>query len=74
MAAGLSRDDFPDDPSEDFQRPVRVVAAAGLAGPFIAFETDPESGRKIKKIWRYQQFRAVNKAVARVAEGKLKTT
>ena len=36
------------------------------------FETDPETGRKIKKVCRYQQFRAVNKAVTRVAEGSQK--
>jgi len=34
---------------------------------FIVFEIDPETGKKIKKICRYQQFRAVNKAVQRVA-------
>ena len=34
------------------------------------FEVDPETGRKIKKVCRYQQFRAVNKAVQRVAVGE----
>ena len=41
-----------------------------LLAHFIVFETDPETGRKIKKICRYQQFRAVNKAVQRVAVGE----
>ncbi|MEG4434409.1 DEAD/DEAH box helicase family protein [Microcoleus sp. F10_A2] len=36
---------------------------------FIVFEIDLETGRKAKKICRYQQFRAVNKAVQRVAAG-----
>lgn len=35
---------------------------------FILFE--PESGRTIKKICRYQQFRAVNKSIERMQSGK----
>lgn len=35
---------------------------------FILFETD--NGATIKKICRYQQFRAVNKAIKRLREGK----
>ncbi|MBO6561151.1 MAG: type I restriction endonuclease subunit R [Nisaea sp.] len=41
-----------------------------LLAHFTVFETDPDSGETIKKICRYQQFRAVNKVVDRVVEGK----
>jgi type I restriction enzyme R subunit len=37
---------------------------------FVAFELDPTTGRKIKKIARYQQFRAVNKAIERARTAK----
>ncbi|SOE01506.1 type I restriction endonuclease subunit R [Caenispirillum bisanense] len=40
-----------------------------LIGHFIVFER-AGSGRVVKKMCRYQQFRAVNKIVDRVAEGK----
>jgi len=43
-----------------------------LLAHFIVFERDAESGSVIKKICRYQQFRAVNKMVDRVVEGKHK--
>jgi type I restriction enzyme, R subunit len=43
-----------------------------LLAHFIVFERDSESGTVIKKICRYQQFRAVNKMVHRVVEGKHK--
>jgi type I restriction enzyme R subunit len=43
-----------------------------LLAHFIVFERDAESGTVIKKICRYQQFRAVNKMVGRVVEGKHK--
>jgi type I restriction enzyme R subunit len=39
---------------------------------FIVFENDPVTGTAVKKMCRYQQYRAVNKLVARVAEGKHK--
>lgn len=35
---------------------------------FILFETD--NGVTVKKISRYQQFRAVNKAIGRIVSGK----
>ena len=41
-----------------------------LLAHFIVFEREGESGGVTKKICRYQQFRAVNKMVARVVEGK----
>lgn len=37
---------------------------------FIVFETDAESGKTIKKMCRYQQYRAVNKMVQRVVDGE----
>lgn len=37
---------------------------------FLLFEGDSKSGKKVKKICRYQQFRAVNKALKRLKEGK----
>jgi type I restriction enzyme, R subunit len=43
-----------------------------LLAHFIVFERDAETGSVIKKICRYQQFRAVNKMVNRVVEGKHK--
>lgn len=43
-----------------------------LLAHFIVFERDAESGTVIKKICRYQQFRAVNKMVDRVVDGKHK--
>jgi type I restriction enzyme, R subunit len=67
-----NRDEFPDDLSKDLWCLLEPSRLLDLLAHFIVFETAPESGRKIKKVCRYQQFRAVNKAVARVAEGKLK--
>ena len=37
---------------------------------FILFEADSESGTKVKKLCRYQQYRAVNKALDRLIHGK----
>lgn len=64
------REEFPDDLTKDLWCLCEPSRLLDLLAHFIIFETDSESGRKIKKICRYQQFRAVNKAVARVAEGK----
>ncbi len=41
-----------------------------LIAHFIVFEADPDSGKMIKKICRYHQFRAVNRIVERIVEGK----
>jgi type I restriction enzyme, R subunit len=41
-----------------------------LIAHFIVFERNAETGQTIKKICRYQQFRAVNRMVSRVVEGK----
>ncbi len=37
-----------------------------LLAHFIVFETDPDSGRVVKKVCRYQQYRAVRKIADRV--------
>jgi type I restriction enzyme R subunit len=37
---------------------------------FILFEGDVTTGKKIKKVCRYQQYRAVNKALERLQTGK----
>ncbi|HNY18138.1 MAG TPA: type I restriction endonuclease subunit R, partial [Treponemataceae bacterium] len=37
---------------------------------FVVFELDDKSGRQIKKVCRYQQFRAVNKIVERILENR----
>lgn len=65
-----SRDDFPDALSKDLWCLCEPSRLLDLLAHFIVFETDPERGNKIKKICRYQQFRAVNKAVERVAAGE----
>jgi|TARA_R100000501_G_C2630892_1_gene126601 type I restriction enzyme R subunit len=65
-----SRDDFPDALAKDLWCLCEPSRLLDLLAHFIVFETNPETGRKIKKIGRYQQFRAVNKAVQRVAAGQ----
>ena len=67
-AGGLA--DFPDDLSKDLWCLCEPSRLLDLLAHFIVFEIDPETGRKIKKVCRYQQFRAVNKAVQRVATGE----
>ena len=39
---------------------------------FILFEGDVTTGKKVKKVCRYQQYRAVNKALYRLQTGKKK--
>ncbi|SFH01948.1 type I restriction endonuclease subunit R [Methylobacterium gossipiicola] len=67
-----SRDRFGDDLTKDLWCLLEPSRLLDLLAHFIVFETDPDSGRRIKKVCRYQQFRAVNKAVDRVAEGTKK--
>ncbi len=62
--------DFPDDLAKDMWCLCEPSRLLDLLAHFIVFEIDPETGKKIKKICRYQQFRAVNKAVQRVASGE----
>jgi type I restriction enzyme R subunit len=40
---------------------------------FVVFEADPTSGRTLRKLCRYQQFAAVNKAIARAKSAKRPT-
>lgn len=65
-----TRADFADDLAKDLWCLCEPSRLLDLLAHFIVFEIEPETGRKIKKICRYQQFRAVNKAVERVAEGQ----
>jgi len=65
-----TRADFPDDLSKDLWCLCEPSRLLDLLAHFIVFEVDPETGKKIKKVCRYQQFRAVNKAVQRVAAGE----
>lgn len=64
--------DFADDLSKDLWCLLEPSRLLDLLAHFIVFEVDPDSGKVIKKVCRYQQFRAVNKAVDRVAEGTKK--
>lgn len=41
-----------------------------LVRNFTVFEVDADTGRKIRKVCRYQQFAAVNKAIARASKAK----
>nr|WP_313635198.1 type I restriction endonuclease subunit R [Brevundimonas diminuta] len=67
-----NRDEFADDLTKDLWCLLEPSRLLDLLAHFIVFETDPDTGRRIKKVCRYQQFRAVNKAVNRVAEGTKK--
>ena len=66
------REEFGDDLGKDLWCLLEPSRLLDLLAHFIVFETDPDTGRPIKKVCRYQQFRAVNKAVNRVAEGTKK--
>lgn len=65
-----TRADFADDLAKDLWCLCEPSRLLDVLAHFIVFEIDPETGRKIKKVCRYQQFRAVNKAVQRVAAGE----
>ena len=67
-----SRADFADDLSADIWCLMAPERLLDILAHFIVFETDPETGKKLKKVCRYQQFRAVNKAVDRVAGAEKK--
>jgi type I restriction enzyme R subunit len=69
-ASPRTRADFPDDLAKELWCLCEPSRLLDLLAHFIVFEIDPETGRKIKKVCRYQQFRAVNKAVQRVATGE----
>ena len=68
----FERSDFTDDLTKDMYCLLEPARLLDLLAHFIVFESDPDTGRRIKKVCRYQQFRAVNKAVYRVAEGTKK--
>jgi len=44
-----------------------------LVRNFVVFERDPDTGRTIRKLCRYQQFAAVNKAIGRARSAKTAT-
>lgn len=61
---------------------VQDVTLAGLLAPanlldlvrnFVVFERDAATGRTIRKLCRYQQFAAVNKAIERAGKAKTPT-
>ncbi|MED5547290.1 MAG: type I restriction endonuclease subunit R [Pseudomonadota bacterium] len=64
------REDFADDLSRGLWCLCEPFRLLDILAHFIVFELDPETGTKIKKVCRYQQLRAVNKAVERVAAGE----
>ena len=73
-------DAWPREKSEFENEPMRLGLYAlldkarllDLLAHFVVFEKDGERGTSVKKICRYQQFRAVNKIVARVVAGKIR--
>lgn len=65
-----TRADFPDGLAKDLWCLCEPSRLLDLLAHFIVFEIDPDTGKKIKKVCRYQQFRAVNRAVDRVARGE----
>jgi type I restriction enzyme R subunit len=76
---GYWRDPYPrkkDDFGNELDKGLWCLLEPGrlldLLAHFIVFERDPDTGTVIKKICRYQLFRAVNKMFNRVVEGKHK--
>lgn len=67
-----SRGDFADDLSKDLWCLLEHSRLLDLLAHFVVFEVDPDTKAKVKKVCRYQQIRAVNKAVDRVAAGEPK--
>lgn len=66
------RDEFADDLTRDLWCLLEPSRLLDLLAHFIVFEVDPDTKAKVKKVCRYQQFRAVNKAVNRVGAGQPK--
>jgi len=56
-----------------FEGMLRPENLLDLVQSFIVFERDAATGRTIRKLCRYQQFAAVNKAIARARTAKLPT-
>jgi type I restriction enzyme R subunit len=67
-----SRGEFADDLTADLWSLLEPSRLLDILAHFIVFEIDSDSGQPVKKVCRYQQFRAVNRAVERVAEGNRK--
>jgi type I restriction enzyme R subunit len=76
---GLSDDDRLRGPSWTGAHGIQDVTLAGLLRSanlldlvrnFVVFERDAATGRTIRKLCRYQQFTAVNKAIERAAKAK----
>ncbi|WP_242076360.1 type I restriction endonuclease subunit R [Brevundimonas diminuta] len=67
-----TRNEFADELTKDLWCLLEPSRLLDLLAHFILFESDPDTRRRIKKVCRYQQFGAVNKAVNRVAEGTKK--
>ncbi len=53
-----------------FEGMLRPEALLDLVRNFVVFERDADTGRVIRKLCRYQQFAAVNKAVDRARSGE----
>jgi type I restriction enzyme R subunit len=56
-----------------FDGMLRPEALLDLVRNFVVFERDADTGRVIRKLCRYQQFAAVNKAVWRARTAKIPT-
>ena len=56
-----------------FDGMLRPEALLDLVRSFVVFERDADTGRVIRKLCRYQQFAAVNKAVSRARAAKRAT-
>ena len=64
----MKAEDFADETAKGLYALLEPSRLLDLLAHFIVFET--RDGKTIKKLCRYQQFRAVNKMVARVVEAK----
>ena len=63
-----SPDEFSDETEKGLYSLLEPSRLLDILAHFIVFET--RDGKTLKKVCRYQQFRAVNKMVQRVAEGE----
>ena len=71
LEAELGRKPLPQDVL--FEGMLRPEALLDLVRNFIVFERDADTGRTIRKLCRYQQFAAVNKAVRRARTARKPT-
>lgn len=63
------KDDFPSELAKGLYCLCEPSRLLEILAHFIVFEVNPDNGKTVKKICRYQQFRAVTKLFARAAEG-----